>query len=331
MRKIASKISVVGCGTWPTTIAKLLAENGHEVSIWCHRQGVADEINTQHAHTKVLPDVILPKNLTATLDMAHALHQSDAVIIGLASSYYSHIPDILKNAGKSPVLSLTKGLLPDPDFLISTYLTKGFGAQRIAVLSGPNLAKEIAHKKPSATVIASKNKKIATYFQHTLSNAYFRAYTSRDIVGVELGGVLKNTMAIAVGVSDGLGLGSNAKAALITRGLNEMIRFSKSFGAKADTLVGLSGLGDLIATCDSHQSRNYRVGMGLARGEKCDDILKNLGQHAEGVNTTRMVVEHARYHDISMPVTEAAYDVLFNNVTAKQAFEILMKRELKQE
>ncbi len=331
MRRIASKVSIIGCGTWPTTLAKVLAENGHRVSMWCHRQAIVDEINIAHSHNKVLPGISLPETVYATGDLKEALQNSESVIIGLASSYYTHIEAVASLVQGQPILSLTKGLLPEPHMLISRYLSEMFKHSPIAVLSGPNLAKEIAQRKPSATVIASQDESVAKGFQTLMSNSYFRAYTSVDPVGVELGGVLKNIMAIAVGINDGLALGSNAKAALITRGLQEMVRFAKTFDAKTETLYGLSGLGDLIATCDSSQSRNYTVGLGLASGQSLDGIISALGQHAEGVNTTKVVVLHARAKGVQMPVSEAVYDVLFKTITPQQAIQKLMNRELKPE
>ena len=331
MRRIASKISVVGCGTWPTTIAKILVENGNDVTIWCHRQSIADEINEQHTHKKVLPDCPLPQRLFATTDLKKACEYSDAIVIGLASSYYYHIPEVANHVTKKPILSLTKGLLSDQHLVISTYLCDVFKSSPIAVLSGPNLAKEIAFKKPAATVVASPDSSPAHFFQNALSNTYFRVYTSSDRVGVELGGVLKNIMAIAAGISDKLGLGSNAKAALITRGLQEMVRFSSMLQAKPETLYGLSGLGDLIATCDSSQSRNYRVGLGLASGLSVDTILKELGQHAEGINTTKVVIKQAQEWGVDMPISQAVHDVLFSEVSPHDALMNLMKRGLKAE
>lgn len=329
MRRIKSDILVIGCGTWPTTIAQVLAENGNQVALWCHRPQLIEEINTTHTHSKLLPDVRLSPNICAVEDLSDSVRHASAVIIGLASSYLHQIPQNLST--QSPVLSLTKGLLPHPYIRVSEFLKTCFINAPISVLSGPNLAKEIIQKKPSATVIASEDQETAQFFQKILSNSYFRAYTSKDVPGVELGGVLKNVMAIASGISDGLHLGSNAKAALITRGLQEILRFTSHFGASKDTVFGLSGLGDLIATCDSIQSRNYRVGLGLAEGKPLDTILQTLGQHAEGVNTTKEVVNFAEMYHIDMPVTKAVYDVLYNGITPKQALHQLMARELKAE
>lgn len=329
MKRIDSNILVIGCGTWPTTIAKILAENGHPVRIWCHRDAIIREINGSHTHQKVLPGVTLPEGLVAVSDLQSELQQCSAVVVGLASSYLYQVQT--NGVLDVPVLSLTKGFLPEPYIRVSEYLVQHFHRSKIAVLSGPNLAKEIANKQLSATVIASESIEIASFFQKQLSNNYFRAYTSLDVPGVELGGVLKNIMAIAAGISDGMSLGSNAKAALVSRGLREMIRLSESFGAKPETLFGLSGLGDLIATCDSVQSRNYRVGLGLAQGKSLETILEELGQHAEGVNTTKQVMSYANHHHIEMPMTSAVYDVLFSKVTIKQALETLMNRELKAE
>ncbi|NQY73879.1 MAG: NAD(P)-dependent glycerol-3-phosphate dehydrogenase [Candidatus Margulisbacteria bacterium] len=232
----------------------------------------------------------------------------------------------------NPLLSLTKGLRSEDPIFISDYLSQTLGNKTpIAVLSGPNLALEIAKKQPSATVIASKDVSVATHFQNLLSNGYFRVYRSSDMRGVELGGVLKNIMAIAAGIVDGLQLGHNAKAALMARGLQEMIRFGTAFGAESHTFSGLSGLGDLIATCESPLSRNRTVGEALSKTQDIPAYLSSLTVTAEGINTAKNVWKIAQDQQIDMPITEALFGVLVHGHSPRKSIESLMNRTLKSE
>lgn len=326
------KIGVIGCGAWGTTLAKVLAENNHEVMIWCHRQALADSINTFNKQPKALPTITLPTSIKASTNINQVAHFGDAFVNGLASSFLFHYETFSTVLAGKPVLSLTKGLMKEGESLfVSDYLNRILPNSELALLSGPNLALEIANKKPAAAVISSKNEEVATYYQALISNQYFRAYTLTDLTGVEIGGVLKNIMAIGAGCVDGLELGENAKAALITRGLQEMIRFGQSYGASKETFYGLSGIGDLIATCHSSQSRNWRVGQALAKNESLENILKELNAVAEGVNTTRIVAKIAKEKNIEMPITLTLNDVLFNQLDPREGLSLLMNRNLKSE
>eukprot|EP01047_Picozoa_sp_COSAG01_P064932 COSAG01_NODE_8676_length_2701_cov_1.212529_4_plen_240_part_01 len=240
MQKI--KISVIGCGPWALTIAKVLAENGHAIQIWCHEQTIAEQINNEHTHD-LLPNLKLPEHIQATHDLNKCLASCEAIIFGIASSFIDLIDHFPKTFNK-PVLILTKGLLEKKNTIfVFEYLAQQLKNSCISILSGPNLALEIAEQKPAAAVVASSNEKNARFFQEALSNTYFRTYTSSDIKGVALGGILKNIMAIAGGCSDGLNLGMNSKSALLARSLQEIIRFGVHFGGQEHSFYGLSGLG----------------------------------------------------------------------------------------
>ncbi|MFC1754281.1 NAD(P)H-dependent glycerol-3-phosphate dehydrogenase [Thermoproteota archaeon] len=324
-------IGIIGCGAWGVTIAKLLAENGKHVSIWCHDKQIAEQINSKKTHPN-LPGVILPDKIIAETEFNPVISASELLVSALASPYISQLIHIKPFYKTVPVLSLTKGFMENEKSLfISDYIKKILDNCPLAILSGPNLAEEIASGLPAASVIASDQPEIAALFQKQLSSVKFRVYTSRDVAGVELGGILKNIIAIASGGIDGLNLGSNLKSALMTRGIKEMIRFAEYYNAKQGTLYGLSGIGDLITTCSSPKSRNYTVGYELAKGNHLPQILSKLGVVAEGVKTTKIVYHIARSNQISMPITEQIYNVLYESKPVLKALEELMLRDLRSE
>jgi glycerol-3-phosphate dehydrogenase (NAD(P)+) len=325
-----ANIGIIGCGAWGATIATILIENSHNVLIWGHNEEIVSKINNEQ-RTPLLTDILLPKELKATTDLEFVVKKSDYLILAVASSYVSIIEQINEIASK-PILSLVKGLLEDKDYLfISDYIESVFKPNSLAILSGPNLAKEIANKLPAVSVISSKNEKLAQIYQGFLSNNRFRIYTSKDVRGVELGGILKNIMAIAAGIADGLELGDNTKSALMTRGLQEMIRLGAIFEAKPETFFGLSGLGDLITTCSSKESRNWNVGFRISQNNNLDTILNNMTAVAEGVKTTKIIYKLALEKNIDMPITKQVYKVLFEKKDPFEAIDALMTRELKSE
>lgn len=298
--------------------------------IWCHRQPLADDINTHHQQKKVFPDILLPTSVQATTSFQEAVEYSDFIVIGLASKFYDVLRDNASVFKSKHLLCLTKGVVKEhPKLSVSKYLVDVCTPESVTVLSGPNLASELILKKPGATVVASENADIASEWQRKLSNDWFRVYTSRDVAGVEWGGILKNVMAIASGLIDGLNLGYNAKAALITRGLKEMSRFAKVFGANEVTLSGLSGLGDLIATCHSPDSRNYKAGLALAQGKTLEQINNTL--NAEGVRTVELIIQKATELGVEMPICNIVYNVIYNGLPIEAALQKLMLRELKSE
>lgn len=323
-----SVISVIGAGAWGTTVAKLIAQKGHRVRLWARRQETADEINRYHTNGRYLPDILLPSEIEATSELADM--SADAVVIGIPSGYISVITDC-HFLGSVPILCLTKGLLDNPGMpFISDYVADVCRNSSVAVLSGPNLAYEIALEKPALSVVASPQEDTTAFFQSLLNGPYFRVYASDDKRGVEVGGIFKNIIAIAAGVCDGLDIGSNAKAALISRGLIEMSRFGIGCGAKRpETFYGLSGLGDLVTTCHSTQSRNYQVGLSLARHQ----VLRtdNPAYVAEGVRSAKIIYEMGRQRNLDLPIVNEIYSMLHGNKSPTAAIHTLMTRTPKYE
>lgn len=311
-------------------MASILAATGSAPKVWCHREPLADDINQNHQQSKLFPNVTLPETITATTSFEEAMLYSEYVVIGLSSKFYDVLKDNAELFKGKHILCLTKGVIKEhPKLSVSQYLDDICKPSSITVLSGPNLAGELIQKKPGATVVASENSNAAETWQKALSNDWFRVYTSTDVAGVEWGGILKNVMAIAAGLIDGLQLGYNAKAALITRGLKEMARFASLFGAQESTLSGLSGLGDLIATCHSPDSRNYKAGQALAAKKTVEEI--NTSLNAEGVRTAEIIMQKAQFQGIEMPICHIVYNVIYNELSAEDAIQELMVRKLRSE
>lgn len=328
------KVTVIGAGSWGTALAALLAEKGHEVIIWARESEVAGSINRDHENSLFLPRVQLPLSLRGAGGIEEALEGADVVVSavpthGLADIIGRGAPFISKD---TPVISATKGVEQGTLRRPSEILTEVLGnPERIAVLSGPTFAREVGRKLPTAIVAASTSEATAKKAQELFSDKHFRVYTNSDMIGVEFGGALKNVIAIASGISDGLPLGHNARAALITRGLAEMTRLGVALGAETKTFSGLSGLGDLVLTCTGPQSRNYSVGFSLGSGSTLDEIIEKTNTIAEGVKTAVAVSALADKHNISMPITKAVCAVLAGNTPPEAAVYELMARDLKVE
>jgi glycerol-3-phosphate dehydrogenase (NAD(P)+) len=329
-----SNVTVLGCGAWGTTLAKILVENGYAVTIWCHDQHLADTINQTHKNP-LLKGIALPAELTAVTSLAQSLTKASLVVAATASKFFEET--LLKAKqfipAKAYILSATKGLSEKTDQRMYQIMEEILPEHRehLAVLSGPNIAMEIARQKIAATVIASLQLKTAQHIQKMFNNQYFRVYTNTDVIGTEIGGTLKNIIAIAAGIIDGLDLGSNAKASLMIRGMVEMSRLSHALGARPETLSGLTGMGDLITTCSSSLSRNHYVGVELAKGKKIQEILTGMTAVAEGVATTKAAHDLAKIKNVSMPITEQMYAVLYHNKPISEAVRTLMARDLKSE
>ncbi len=329
------KVTVIGCGAWGTTLGKILAENGHDVFIWSHDQAISRDINEEYENKKLLPGIVLPENLRAVNTFSEALSGSSLVVLVTASAFFKEtllkIKDFL--TPEMLLVSATKGLHEGDDRRMSELIFEVLPdfRSRTAVLSGPNISKEIALGKPAVTVIASENKETAKTIQQLFNRDYFRVYTNNDVVGTEFGGTLKNVIAIVAGIIDGLKLGDNAKSALMVRGILEMSRLAVKLGAQQQTLFGLSGMGDLITTCSSELSRNHYVGEQLAAGKSLKEILGGMTAVAEGVATTRAAYELAQKNKIEMPVTEQLYKLLYENKKIAEAINDLMNRDLKAE
>jgi glycerol-3-phosphate dehydrogenase (NAD(P)+) len=302
-----TNITIIGAGVWGTALSSLASHNGHEVCLWSRRS------------PEKLEDVF---NSARILLSAVSMSGVSAVVTQLQSLPVS--PDTI-------FITATKGLDATTIRTPSEIWQAAFPANPVVVLSGPNLSKEIKQGLPAATVVASTNVTAAKVVQQAFSSPNFRVYTNPDPLGVELGGTLKNIMAIAAGTCDGLQLGTNAKAALLTRGLAEIIRIGTDWGAKAETFYGLSGLGDLLATCNSNLSRNYQVGYQLAQGKTLSQILEQLEGTAEGVNTTSVLIERANGRGVSVPITYQVYRLLRGEITPQAAVEALMLRDIKPE
>jgi glycerol-3-phosphate dehydrogenase (NAD(P)+) len=329
---LSLKIGVIGAGAWGATISKMAAENNNKVTLWAYMQADANAINANHILER-LPGVQLPQSITATSSLREAIEEMDAIVIALASDHLGILESIsafYNNA--TPVLILTKGLLEGRSSLfVSDYIQEILNPQSLAVLSGPNIAIEIANQKPAATVIACKDIAAAQLFQRLLNRPYFRPYTATDVRGVELGGVLKNVIALAAGICDALELGTNAKSALMTRGLDEMSKIGVMWGAKEDTFYGLSGIGDLITTCSSTDSRNYSFGYRLISSSSANDAIAENTTTTEGVKTARIMGAYAKAHHLDVPIFTKINGILFDGISPRNALSELMHRDLRSE
>ena len=321
-----SKISVLGGGSWGTTTASVISRQCNAV-LWARDAQIVDEINQDHTNTRYLPDATLHPKLTATTALNVAVEHADAVLIAVPSSHFREVlmnalPDIPRDI---PVISLSKGLEKGSRMRMTEIIRDVSPHSIPGVLTGPNLAREIVAGQAAASVLALEAHDAALALQPTLNNGLFRVYTNQDVIGCELGGVLKNIIAIAVGMGDGLGAGDNTRAALITRGLAEMSRLGEALGGKAETFAGLAGMGDMIATCTSPQSRNRHVGMELAKGRSIEDIIDSMHMVAEGVKSAPTVIELAREKGISLPISEDVYSVITGESNARGVYRGLLR------
>lgn len=322
-----NKLSVIGAGTWGTALAVLLGEKGFDVKLWARREGLSNEIGSARENTQYLPGIKVPENVIADSSMKRVLKAVDIIIIAVPSEFFRRtIRKIRPYFGNQIIVSAAKGLEHSTCKTMSQAIEDELGKKtRIAVLSGPNHAEEVSRKMITASIIASKELKTGKTASDSLGTDYFRIYQLSDVKGVEICGALKNTSAIAVGICSGLGLGDNAKAAILTLGLMEINNFGRHFGAKRSTVYGLAGVGDLIATCTSNHSRNKFVGEQLSKGKKLEEIKKEMhGMIAEGIPTTKAVYEYGRRHGIEMPLTHQVYEVLFKSKNIDTAVSDLL-------
>ncbi len=329
------RIAVVGAGSWGTTIAALASANA-DVVLWARRPELADRINTDRINPEYLPDYSLPDRLVATSELAEALAHIELVVVGVPSHGYRAVLERAQTLidPSTPMISLTKGIEAQTGLRMSQVTRQvlvGHDSSVVGVLSGPNLASEIWECQPAATVIAMDNQEMARRIQPVFTTPSLRVYTNRDVIGVELAGAIKNVIAIAAGVATGLGFGMNTLATLVTRGLAEMTRLGVALGGEPFTFGGLAGVGDLIATCGSPRSRNNRVGLQLGRGRGIDEILAETKMVAEGVRTTRAVLDLAARNGVEMPIAESVGKILYEGETVQEALAALMSREPKSE
>jgi glycerol-3-phosphate dehydrogenase (NAD(P)+) len=323
---------VVGAGSWGTTVAALTSHNA-TTTLWARRPQLADEINSTHINSAYLPDASLPESLRADSDLARALAGADVVAMAVPSlGFRSVIDEVSKHIGdRVPIVSLSKGLEQSTFKRMSEVIADVMPSNPVAVLSGPNLAKEILAGQPAASVIACTDVAIARELVAVFSRPTFRLYTNPDVIGCEIGGVVKNVVAIAAGISQGFGFGENSKATLVTRGLAEMSRLGVALGAQSATFSGLAGMGDVMATCASMHSRNTQVGIRLGRGENIDEIVASMNMIAEGVKSSASVIELAHRHSVEMPIAEQVAAVCAGKVSAAEALRALMSRQSKSE
>lgn len=326
--------AVLGAGSWGTALAKLLADNGHPTVLWGHDAGHMRQMARSRINARFLPDMVLPETLEFAFELETALNRTQIPLIAVPSGAFRGLLE--QAAALKPAIPrlawATKGLEETHHLLLHEVVAEVLGDDvQMAVISGPNFAGEVARGIPTATTVASNDAGFAELMVDCLHNAWFRPYSSSDMVGVQLGGALKNALAIASGISDGLGFGANTRAALLTRGLAEIMRLATQMGAQPETLTGLAGIGDLILTCTDNQSRNRRLGLLLASGKSLDEAQATIGQVVEGVKTALAAYRLARRQRVDMPIIEQVYRVLYENVPPSEAVKALLTRETKPE
>jgi glycerol-3-phosphate dehydrogenase (NAD(P)+) len=323
--------TVIGTGSWGTALAIVLADNGYNVGMWGRSEAAVKEINESHTNEKYLKGCMLPDNITATSNLGDVIGGTNTIVLAVPTKAIRQVLGDIQKVQSEPltIVHVSKGIEPDSLLRISQIIEQAMKPENlkdIVVLSGPSHAEEVSLRHPTTVVASSENIEAAVKVQNMFMNNQFRVYTNTDMVGVEIGGALKNIIALAAGVGDGLGYGDNAKAALITRGLVEISRLGVKMGANPLTFSGLSGIGDLIVTCTSVHSRNWRAGNMLGKGMNLDKVLEKMGMVVEGVRTTKAAKQLATEYGVSMPITDALYDILFNDVDAREAVDQLMQR-----
>jgi len=331
-----TKIAVIGAGSWGTALSLVLADNDQEVMLYGREQTNVDRINEHHENAQFLPGVMLPQSLKATTDLKVAVEGATHILIVTPSSAIRSVSRQLNELLTEPVVLIhaSKGIEPKTHLRLSELIEEEVDPAKrkaVCVLTGPSHAEEVALRKPTTVTIASDDLEEAGRVQELFTNENFRVYLNADIIGAELGGALKNIIALAAGMTDGLGYGDNAKAALITRGMVEMARLGTMLGANPMTFTGLTGMGDLIVTCTSVHSRNWRAGNAIGRGEKLETVLENMGMVVEGVRATQAAYDLAETKQCELPITSALYRVLFDGHTPEEEVKKLMQRPQKNE
>lgn len=327
------KIAVIGSGSWGTAMSILLANNGHDISLWSWLKEESERIARDRENKEFLPGVSLPYSISCTSDMQIAVENAELIVTASPSVATRNVAKTLSPFVKENMLlvNISKGLEEASLLRLSQVYREEIPQVKIAVLSGPSHAEEVSRKLPTTNVIAAEDINTAKMIQDVFMNDVFRVYASEDIVGVELGGALKNVIALCAGISDGLGFGDNTKAALMTRGLAEITRLGIAMGAKKETFSGLSGVGDLIVTCTSIHSRNRRAGILLGKGKTLSETLDEVHMVVEGVNTAKAALALSRKYNVSMPITEQANAVLYDGKSPRDAVFELMTRDKKSE
>ncbi len=330
------KIAVVGAGSWGTAIADLLACKGFQISLWVFETEVRDQIEQIQENTLFLPGHTLSANISPSNDLADVVADKDLIVIVVPSHLMRAMTNKMSGhiSDGSAIVSASKGIEQKTHLTMSGVIRQNLPEvteDLMTVISGPSFAKEVVQKMPTSVTVACKNSDTAAMVQHAFATDYFRVYTSDDVMGVELGGAVKNVIAIAAGMLDGLGLGLNTRAALITRGMTEVRRLGLHLGANPRTFTGLAGFGDLVLTCTSNLSRNYTLGIQLGRGQNLQEILDDMHMVAEGVKTAKSVYNFSRKLKVEMPICHEIYRILYEDLAPKEAVHRLMTRTLKQE
>lgn len=333
--KKIENITILGDGAWATTLAGVASENGHLVTVWSAFPDYLEELDKKRENSVYLPGIKISQNIIFEKDLLKAISSSDVIIFAIPSKFFREIAKKIKQLNvplKGKIfVNVSKGIERGTLKRMTEILKEELGSIKTAVFSGPTIAIEVAKKLPALIVVSAKDKKDAKRIQDIFSNEYFRVYTSTDVLGVEMGGPLKNIIAVVAGISDGVGFGSNAKAAILTRGIVEIQRLGQAMGAKKKTFTGLAGLGDLSTTCISLESRNRTFGERIGKGEKMEDIVKSTSAIIEGATTTEAIYELSKKYKVEMPITEQVYLILYKNKSPKAAIIDLMTREKKSE
>ncbi|MCO5055542.1 NAD(P)H-dependent glycerol-3-phosphate dehydrogenase [Thermomonas sp.] len=327
-------LAVLGAGSWGTALAALAARHGHPTRLWGRDPAIAEAINAGAGNTRYLPGIQLPDGLRATTDLAAALIGTDWVLVVVPSHAFAQTLRALAplRPAHAGVAWATKGFEPGSGRFLHEVAAETLGSEvPLAVVTGPSFAKEVAQGLPTALTVHSDDAEFSKKVADALHGPAFRAYTGNDMRGAELGGAMKNVLAVATGVADGMGLGLNARAGLITRGLNEMLRLNLALGGRPETLMGLAGLGDLVLTCTGDLSRNRRLGLALGRGQSIDEAVREIGQVVESLQTADEVMRLAGAHGIELPISENVRDVLHGEITPAEGLRRLMARERKAE
>ena len=328
------KIAVLGAGSWGTTLSILLAKKGHEVSLWEYLKKQAERLDRERENRQFLSGIPISKEIFISSNLKEIIKRKEIILIVVPSQVLREVVEKLskiKIPPKTILISATKGLEVGTNLRMSQIIKTYFSKNRIVVISGPSHAEEVSRKIPATIVASAPSAKLSREIQEVFTTSYFRVYTNPDAVGVELGGALKNIIAIASGICDGLGLGDSSKAALMTRGIVEIARLGVAMGAKQETFAGLSGIGDLITTCISRHSRNRGLGERIAKGRKLEEAQKEIGMVTEGVPTTKSAYELAKKYKVEMPITGELYNILFKGKDPKDAEFELMTRKTKRE
>ncbi len=324
------KVTVLGAGTWGVALTILLADNGHDVTVWSKFPAETDAIKADRNHIKNLPGAVMPESVKFTNDLAEAVANAPDMIVNTVISPF--VRETSRNMAPyvkegTLIVNASKGIENGTLFTMTDIISQEIPQAEVAVISGPSHAEEVSRHIPTTVVAGASKKEAAHFVQDMFMNKYFRVYSSPDVLGIELGGALKNVIALAAGTIDGLGYGDNTKAALITRGIAEIARLGEAMGAKYETFAGLSGIGDLIVTCTSNHSRNHNAGYLLGKGKTLEEAKAEVGQVVEGVNSAQAALALARKYEVEMPIVEQVNAVLFEGKEAKEALKDLLVRE----